>query len=533
MDKKIQAMIELDKRGKLSPTKTAALAEMRKRGMIPSKVTDPNSAPDVGGLKDSTKKLVSESMPWMSEDMSKTKGPDRQATLDDQYPAMKFHNKVGAVEPTLSAGPAEWRQNLYSGAEKVPVIGRAVGTAAGMAASTPFGGAGSPALIPVGAAAGGVTGSALGTLLKQIALPNANTPNPTGVGLGKVAVNGATSGMLDATMGGLGGKYGGIMKEGGPAATLDELVNMPSGDRIRTAGADFLKDSSRKTYRKLLNPPISNDPAMNQEMVNFGLDTKLPVSYGSGGVERTISNIKRLGRQSDDLVAEGYTGVEGRQGPTPQVNTEKALDPALALWEKQHSGATSGPMKTTEKAYEDFRNMHPEDSMPASEAQKLKRQANVQAGSWGSRGTPEEESWKAISTGLRTETEGAMQNPMLQQVNREQGQNLQILDPLKRAHERLATRESNITNLGGILGHPYVKEQWAFGKDAASKRLRPSADALGSANSYASDMNSSLSAVLGMQLANGVAEVSAEDKEKLKEEMNRDPIGTTRNLMRK
>jgi hypothetical protein len=463
-------MLELERRGKLPADKAAILGELRRRGSIPSGV-DADNPNDAHGLTPETKKLAAESMPWMADDINNAPTASRQnatASLDvpDYHPGRL---RVGQTEPRLDAVP-EWKQDVMGVVNKAPQVLTTVGTAAGMAASTPFGGTASPMTIPVAGAAGNFAGNRIKDSLASILLPDTNTPVvPEKMRMLGELESGATSAMTDAAGFGLGNQYSNV---GGPAATLDEILNNQGTRDLRTKAADFLENRAANAYRKIAKPSPAGVHDDTIGAVKYGVKNRVDLLDPST-MDPIHEEIKQLGGQARE-----FAGMAERP-----VSLDAALEPVYTYRDKViRTGMSPDELQAIDKMITDFKAMHPESEIPASQALEIRQWIDQQLNSKNfSENTFNTgvESAKALRSGTAKELQGAVNNPEFDSTMSQLGDKLNFMEVIGRSPERLANK-NQVPFFSTRLGDR-SRQNIAFAQDKLSDILRPADMSLESA----------------------------------------------------
>jgi len=310
-------------------------------------------------------------------------GQSKQPEIPNYHPGKL---KVGETVAPLSQGsviPA-WKQTAIQGVNKLPELGQAVGTAAGMVPMLAPGAQPSAALtIPAGAAAGRVVGRGAQSLLTKMLLPNADE-SQTPSQLPEEAIQGATGGMLDALL----MKAGSQALTGRPFEGLEKTFNPET--TVSAKGRNFLT-------KRIVKPSMKNPTEAKSAIETIGKG-KMDIVGGTAPerVEQGISNI------SGDI----DSAIEDAAKSGKMLKIDDILKPVDRL-ASSYSDVSDMPeyLQKTLKYAEDFRAMNPRKTITPQKAQDLKKfvYKTLKGTAWeGNTYRPVTEAKKSLGSGLKT-----------------------------------------------------------------------------------------------------------------------------------
>ena len=396
-----------------------------------------------------------------------------------------------------------WKQIAMMGVNKLPEIGQAVGTAAGMASTIASDGVTLP-IIPGGGAAGRVAGKTLQSPLQSLLLPKSKPETITPSMIVNEGAKGATGAMLDAIVPTAASKFVGKT----PSQGLDTLIeNTNPVNAVKGATRGIVGEMPERIQERLLKIPYSEAPTpdASSNLVKTTLDKGIePTKSGYAKIQQNISD---LSGKVDDLISQA-TDKFGL------VDKNKVID-NLSTLRKQYAEADMPEYALALDNYvKGFQEQHPEDFLPIQKAHDLKK--FIYATNEGNYGentyNPVIESRKKAAEGLRKGIEESVDNPELAATNKELGDYLAIRDVVGRATGRIDRRNpvglpaevaANViahgtpTTMatGGIMAaanNPFVQSKLA-------QLLYKAKLAAGEAPQYSDYAYSNLSKLLGMK----------------------------------
>jgi hypothetical protein len=317
-----------------------------------------------------------------------------------------------------------------------------------------------------------MAGQALMTPLQQLLLPKAGFQAPDAKTLAYSGVKGATGAMTDAAMAGGAATLAPVTKDG-PSATLDAILDNSGTKEVihdaRTGIADSLQGRADTLYRRVMKPSTAGNPKDNAAAVRFGVKNRVDMLHPDG-MDKVHGNIERLGGRASDYV----------DGATTPVNMGKVLDPAYDYGYKiMEEGTDPGQLSTIQRIIDDYKAMHPEESVPPEQALRLRRFLDKSSLSPrdfdGDTFNVADETYKAIRGGFKTELEKSVGDPGFNKTMSELGDNLNFRDTAHRSTERMANRSGGPFSLKRPISNPYMQQKRAFAYDKISDVIRPTA----------------------------------------------------------
>jgi hypothetical protein len=446
---KLQIMLELERRGALPSEKQAILTELRSRGAIPAVGAGPDvdNPQDAHGLSANTRRLVQQSMNWLSPDIAKTAEPGTPAATGD-LPSFAGQRKIGQPESTLTPVPA-WKQAAMGVVNKLPEVGQAVGTAAGMASAlAPGAQPAAPLAVLGGAAAGKVAGRTLQTPFTQLLLPEvgARVIGPSEVA--RTGLQGAESGALDALL----MRMAPILGQTQPGAALEAGVNPAETTSARAR--DYLT-------KRLLLPARGNPEETKSVIQNVG--KKMVDIAHERGPQQIQNQIRDWSGAVDELIANAEAS-----GKT--ISKTQLMQPLQNLGQQFAKGDLPKYSRAINTYMKGFNQMHPEEELTPTAAQELKKfiYQTIDKG-WGEATyNPATEAKKTLSGALKGGLEEAA-GPKLEAANTELGKLIEMRPYVTKATERI--QEEPIYKRGLAHGKQALRDIAA--KSAAKIEARP------------------------------------------------------------
>ena len=352
--------------------------------------------------------------------------------LNPTMSALKPGKITGLGGPgTVETPPSQATQAAMGVVNKLPEVGQAVGTAAGMAsAAIPGAGAAAPLAIPAGGAAGQVAGRALQSPLTQLLLPKAGAQAPSPSEIGQNAAQGATGGMLSALM--MKGTPGGL-------AAAEPTITPPE-QGVAGQTRDYLT-------RRLLRPGGANPEVAADVVQNVG-QQKIPVTQGiQGGPSVIQQNIRNWSGKVDELIGEAQDKLKSYQGPymagtgSPEragkVDIHAIIQPMFDVSDAYANAGLKAESEAVMKQADEFLAL-PRYQDPET-AQSIKKlvYSTISDPAWqqsagGSGGTAAR---KQFSTGIAGQLEDIA--PGVKEANQQIGQAIQMRPFVSKATERV------------------------------------------------------------------------------------------------
>lgn len=317
--------------------------------------------------------------------------------------------------------PAEWRQTGAKIANTLPALGRATGSAAGIAGlfdPTTGGPLIAGLKVPLAGAAGEIAGTGLQHLLTKVVLPESGSGVATPNELAQAGISGAIGSMLDAMLMRFGVNLSGIR----PLESMEPLINP------ETALSAKIRDWATKNA---LKPSLKNyDEAMNV-VKNVGKQ-KLDIA-GATAPGQVQNKIRNLSGSVDEIIAESGapkplpSGFVGPPSPGTTINKNKALEPFYQLKNRFAGGDMPEYLQKVNDYIKNFNQLHPENELTPAAAQELKQfiyQTIDKPGMWeGFTYNPSSEARKTLSSSLASKLEEAAgpKGKKLHQLNQELG----------------------------------------------------------------------------------------------------------------